>query len=120
MNHTYPHPKVNFIVWLGLLGAPTIWLTNLLTSYLLVLYVCKGGPHFTLHLVPTIFLTLVAGIIVLSWIHRKSIPPKDDRDDAMLRERRFLATVSVMVSILFFLIILAQTIPTFIYDPCIF
>jgi hypothetical protein len=115
-----PHPKVNFIVWLGLLGAPTIWLTNLLTSYLLVLYVCKGGPHFTLQLLPLIFLSLVAGIILLSWIHHKSIPSKSETDDALLRERRFLAMLSILVSCLFFLIIVAQTIPTFIHDPCVF
>jgi hypothetical protein len=117
---TLPHPKVSFSLWLGLLGAPTIWLFNLLTSYLLVLYVCKGGPHFTLQLLPLIYLSLTAVIIVKTWLNHKSIPPKSEDDDAVLRERRFLTNVGLLISILFFLIILAQTIPTFVLDPCVF
>jgi hypothetical protein len=117
---TLPHPKVSFSIWVGLLGAPTIWLFNLLTSYLLVLYVCKGGPHFTLQLVPLIYLSLAGGIVILSWLNHKSIPLANDNDDAMVRARRFLTNVGVLISVLFFLVILAQTIPTFIYDPCVF
>lgn len=118
--NVFPQPKVRFSIWLGLLGVPTIWLINLLTSYLLVLYVCKGGPHFILQLVPFIFLSFAAGIVVLSWFNHKNIPPSSDSDDAIVRERRFLTNIGVLISVLFFFAILAQTIPTFIYDPCVF
>jgi hypothetical protein len=117
--NTFPSTKSDFSLWVGLLGAPTIWLINLQTNYLLVLYVCKGGPHSALFISALIWLGLAAGIIVLSLINFKSIPEAPD-DDVVLHARKFLAKVSIFVSILFFLIILAQAIPNFILDPCVF
>jgi hypothetical protein len=92
-------------LWTGLLLAPAAWLTSLEVGYVLVRPDCAAGTLLRQHLVHAVFLLIALGGLLVAWRARQA-------------EREFLATLGVLVSASFVLVLVAQWIPTFLIHPC--
>src|SRR3954471_585050 len=107
-------------LWLGVIGAPLVWLTQFIICYALVPYVCHTRKFFSFHLTNGIALLLVAAagaICWKEWIDSGSKSPQSEDCDR-LGSTRLAAVVGLLSCILSFLLILGQTIATFMVDPC--
>ncbi|HEX8141009.1 MAG TPA: hypothetical protein VF553_00315 [Pyrinomonadaceae bacterium] len=106
-------------LWAGVLVAPLAFLSNLQVNYTLAQKLCPGGPTSLLHLMTLLFLLIAALGAFVSWRNwgRAGREWPGEAEDKLTRNR-FLATLGLMLSALSFLLIVAQWIPQFIFNPC--
>jgi hypothetical protein len=107
-------------LWLGVLGAPFLYLCHHELNYTLVRLACASGKRWILPATSAVFLVLLLGSMGVSWrdIHRVPGMPDDAAPDAPLNRHRLLSVLGLMTGALFFLLVLAQGIATLILDPC--
>ena len=107
------------LLWAGVLTGPLAALVQLQTNYALVLWACGAGQTWALHLVALAALLLAAGAGALSlrnW--RKTGGGWDDGGAGVAARSRFMSVVGMFVSVISALVIIAQWIAVFVYDPC--
>ena len=107
-------------LWAGVLVAPLAFLFNLQVNYTLTQEICYAGwRKALLHIMTLFFLLLTTSGGLIAWRNwgRAGRKWPDESEDKRVRNR-FLAAVGLMFSALCFLIIVAQWIPQFIFDPC--
>ena len=102
--------REDFYAWLGILGPPTIWLTNFEIIYARVLPACAIKSNVWLIIVSLISLALIAGCGFLA-IRELGGPTEN-------KVRRFMGHVGVMSASLFALVTIAQIIAMLLMDPC--
>jgi hypothetical protein len=101
--------KEDFYAWLGMLGPPTIWLTNFEIIYARVLPACAIKSNIWLIISSLVCLTLIVGC---------GFAQRESGADAENRTRRFMAHVGWMSASLFALVTIAQIIAMLIMEPC--
>jgi hypothetical protein len=106
-------------LWAGVLVAPLAFLSGLQANYTLAQKLCPGGPTSVLHLTTLLFLLLALAGGLIAWRNWARAGGKwpDESAERVVRNR-LLAAVGVMISLLSALIIVAQWIPQFIFNPC--
>ena len=106
-------------LWSGLLLPPLAWFLHQQLSYTLVLWACATERQFVLHVVTVAMLSLVGASGFMAWRSRQRTG-RDGADKAggMLLRRRFMAVGGLLSSGMFFLVILAQGIPSFLLHAC--
>jgi len=106
-------------LWAGVLVALMAFLSNLQANYTLAQKLCPGGPTSLLHFTTLLFLVLalLGGLIAWRNWARAGQEWPDESAERVVRNR-LLAAVGVMISLLSALIIIAQWIPQFIFNPC--
>lgn len=116
-----------FSRWPGLtlvtLSAMLPWLAVLwtqLVSYFVVPWICAMGTTLPLHLVPALFLLLVAACFVQAFRDWRLVGGgfEDDRATVITRTR-FASMVAMASAIFCALLILAMWLPMFIIHPCL-
>ncbi len=106
-------------LWAGLLTAPLAFLLHLQVNYALVQQLCQSEHKRVLHLVTLVFLLIAAGGGLIAWRNWESSGRKWPMDAATVTERsRFMSIIGLLISALVILLLVAQLIPQFIYDPC--
>lgn len=116
----HPFRSINLRQWAGVVGAPVAWFAQLQTNYALVPAACRAAPTSVLVLSSVFFLTLAVGAAWLSWAGWRAEDgtwPKGS-DEGPPARRRFLAALGLLTSVLFFAVMVAQAIPTFIVPVC--
>ena len=107
-------------LWAGVLVAPVAFLFNLQVNYTLTQEICYAGwRKALLHIMTLFFLLLATSGGFIAWRNwgRAGRQWPDEAEDNAVRNR-LLSAVGLLFSLLCFLIIVAQWIPQFIFDPC--
>lgn len=105
------------MLWFGILGGPAAWSAHLLVSYGFV-YVVRGtGWVFLLHLTTlvTALVALAAGIAAWRGWRHPSAEDKAEMPDVAAR-RAFMGYTGLLLSGLFFLVILVEGTPPLFLD----
>jgi hypothetical protein len=115
-------PVSQFTIWVGLLGAAGAWALHLVYSYSLVPAACEAGMGPLMYLGIPVFLGLAAGAGYLSWrIFAISRNPESGAtiDEVQAMQRlRFMALSGLAMTAFFFMVIIAQSVPIIVQDPC--
>jgi hypothetical protein len=113
------HLRSQSLLWVGPLLPPMGWFGYLLVNYMLVPYACRTGSALLLYVTTLVALLMAASAGIVAWRIWQGVEPRwPDEADGMLPRNRFLAVLGLFSSGLFFLVILAQGIPTLILHPC--
>ncbi|HKG13264.1 MAG TPA: hypothetical protein VKB12_07990 [Pyrinomonadaceae bacterium] len=110
-----------FALWAGLLAGPVVWLLQFQTNYTLVPVLCRGGArNVALHAVFVVALLLVASAGLLAWRNfRAAGATAEGTDDSgVLPRTRFMSLLGLCVTGVFFLVILAQWVASWVFGPC--
>jgi CDP-diglyceride synthetase len=111
LNATKPgDTKEDFCAWLGMLGPPTIWLTNFEIIYARVLPACAIKSNIWLIVSSLVCLALIVGCGFLAL--------RECGTNEGTRSRRFMAHLGLMSASLFTLVTIAQVIAMLIMEPC--
>lgn len=112
--------RQNFALWIAVLGPATIWFIQLQTTYALVPWVCSSGKLWALHFASVLFVVLASVPGLIGWREwNASARRKSERESAGGGRRRFMALLGLMLTGLFVILIIAQAIPAFFFDPCL-
>ena len=112
--------RENLLLWVAVLGSAVVWFIQMQTGYAMVTWACAAGKTWPLHLVGVLFLILAAIPGFIGWkIWSAAAVTATERKSAGAGRRRFMALLGIMLTILFFLLIVAQIIPGFFVDPCL-
>jgi len=104
-------------LWAGVLVGPMAALIQLQVNYALVLWSCSHRSTWPLHLVS--ILALLATIVAVVLPYRLWQRVRIDEDGLGPAARtKLMAVVGILISTLSALLIIAQWIAVFIYDPC--
>ncbi len=111
LNVTKPgDTKEDLYAWLGMLGPPTIWLTNFEIIYARVLPACAIKSNIWLITSSLVCLALTAGCGFLAL--------RESGAGEQNKARRFMSHVGLMSASLFALVTIAQVIAMLLMDPC--
>jgi hypothetical protein len=101
-------------LWIGLLGGPVLWFTQLQTSYVLVMYARTSGRIWPMH-AATVFYLLLAGMVgLIAW---RAGQPRANEDRLARQRARFMSLTGLLVTAMFFIVILVQGVPSFLISP---
>jgi hypothetical protein len=111
--------KREVTLWAAVLAGPLIWFTAMQTNFVLAPWACAFGWKPALYVVSIIALAIVAGSGLLAHKHWKQLGEADAHEaGGSLPANRALAIGGMGLSAMFFLVIVAQTIPQFILGSC--
>jgi hypothetical protein len=117
--HYFSQGRGLLALWAGILLPPFAWFLDQQLSYLLVPWACVSGRQFILHLVTLTMLLLVVGSGFTAWHSwQRARHGGPDGAGGVEARSRFMAVGGLLSSIMFFLVIVAQGIPSFILNAC--
>ncbi|HEX3684184.1 MAG TPA: hypothetical protein VHU83_16745 [Bryobacteraceae bacterium] len=109
----------NLALWTGVLAGPFVWLLSFQANFTLAPWACEFNTKIALFLVTLVALVLVAGSGWLAWREwtelGKALP---DNAAGALGRSRIMALGGVLLSAMFFVVILAQAMPELILGAC--
>ena len=109
----------DFALWTGILAGPIIWLISFEAKFALAPWACVAQGKLGLYSVSILALILAAASGLLAWHEWKVVGQTAPGDsDGTLPRTRIMAIGGVLLSALFFLVILAQAIPEVILKAC--
>jgi hypothetical protein len=106
-------------LWTGLLAGPIVWLISFEANFALAPWACVTQGKAALYVVSILALLLSAGSGLLAWREWDELGKESPGDgEGALPRSRVMAIGGVLLSVLFFLIILAQAIPEVMLQAC--
>ena len=106
-------------LWAGVLLAPLAFLSHLQVNYTLTQKLCPSGRTLPLHVMTLVFLLITVLGCLIAWRSwRRAGKGLPDESEGEQTPGKFLGVVGMMLGFLSFLIIVAQWIPQFIFNPC--
>lgn len=109
----------DFALWTGILAGPIVWLVSFEATFALVPWACLFQAKLALYIVRILALALAAGSGVLAWRQWSDLGKQQPGEGAgALPRSRIMALGGVLLSSLFFIIILAQAIPELVLRAC--
>ena len=110
-----------FALWAALLAGPVVWLLQFQTNYTLVPLLCRSGAtNVALHAVFVVALLLVALAALVAWRNFRAVGETDEGpgDAGVAPRTRFMSALGLLVTAMFFLVIFAQWIASWVFGPC--
>ena len=108
-----------FALWAGVLVGPAVWLVQFQTNYTLVSLTCNHGGKWALHAVSVVALLLTAGAGFLAWDNWRDVGGGvKSKGRGVVPRSRFMSVLGLLVSGMFFLVILAQWVASWVFGPC--
>ena len=116
----FPRSGGLFALWACVLVGPAVWLVQFQTNYTLVSLTCNHGGKWALHAVSVVALLLTAGAGLLAWGNWRDVGGDARRNEGagVVPRSRFMSVLGLLVSGMFFLVILAQWIASWVFGPC--
>ena len=107
-------------MWACVLAGPVVWLLQFQANYTLVSLTCNHGGKWALHAVSVAALVLTAGAGLLAWSNWREVggDARQNEGASVITRSRFMSVLGLLVSSLFFLVILAQWIASWVFGPC--
>jgi hypothetical protein len=111
----------NLALWAGLLGTAVIWFVQLECNYALVPWACSTGNNWALYVRSVVFLVCGADPGWIAWrcLGAAEQDKGADRESTSGGRRCFMAMAGLLMSGMFFLLMLAQAVPNFFIHPCL-
>ena len=99
--------KSDLSLWIYVLAAPLVWFASLETNFALAALGPQGKP--ALYLISVAALVITASVGYLAWTNWRQLS-----NDGNAGSRRSLSMGAVVLSVMFFIVILAQALPNFL------
>lgn len=111
--------KRDLALWITVLAGPVVWLLSFEANYVLAPWACTFQAKLALYLVSLAALLLCAGSGMIAWRQWTELGREwpGTGGDALARGR-IMAISGVLLSAMFFLVVLAQAIPEVMFEAC--
>lgn len=106
-------------LWTGVLAGPIVWLLSFEANFALAPWACTFDAKLALYIISVIALLLAAASGLLAWRQWKELGQEwPGEGGGALPRSRIMAIGGVLLSAMFFLVILAQSIPEVVLGAC--
>ena len=106
-------------LWASVLTGPIIWFVQMQLKYQMVAPACQSGNQLLLHMIALVALIITAGAGLLGWrLWRETGRELPNEAAGVMPRSRFMAFCGLILSITFFLVIIAQEIPDLFVSAC--
>ena len=106
-------------LWIGVLAGPIIWLTQFEINFILAPLACAFGWKWVVLLIMLVSVLAIGWAGLLSWRVWSAAGKQWPEDEAVEISRvRLMAVGGVILSAGFAMVVIAQSIPTFILGAC--
>jgi hypothetical protein len=106
-------------LWTGVLGGPVVWLLSFEANFALAPWACTFDAKLALYIVSVVALVSAAASGLLAWRQWKDLGQEwPGEGGGVLPRSRIMAIGGVLLSAMFFLVILAQALPEIILGAC--
>lgn len=106
-------------LWVGLFAGPVAFLLELQINYMVVPWACRTGHRFVLYLVVLLALLITAVGLFSAWRGWNQMGREwPDESGGAVPRNRFMAAMGIVLSLFFFIVVLALGIPNFVLHPC--
>jgi hypothetical protein len=111
--------KRDLLLWTGILGGAIAWLLSFEANFALAPLACVMQGKLALYVISLIALAVTAGCGLLAW-KQWTMAGREwpGNGGGVLSRIRVMAIGGVLLSAMFFIVILAQAIPEVILAPC--
>jgi hypothetical protein len=119
MNEAQKHSAGLVALWIGVLLPPIVCAIQMETNYVLVRQACAAHRSLALYVVAVgaMAATILCGALsARTWKRFGSVWPTGAADVAT--RVRFISVLGMMSAVISFLVILAQALASFKFDPC--
>lgn len=110
------------VQWAGLLAGPAAWGLHMQANYSLVPLACKRGGEIYIHLVTILALLITVLGAFAAWRLWQAGGREEEEVDSdggsRFSRARFMGALGLLTGALFFIVIVAQEIPSFFFQPC--
>jgi hypothetical protein len=106
------------VSWIGLVAGPLAWALDESVSYMIVPWACETHRHLPLHFVSLASLLLVAAGAVFAWrdwAKRRGVSSEREETEG---RAHFVALLGLLLCLFFGLVVLAEGVAKFYFDPC--
>jgi hypothetical protein len=111
--------KRDLALWTGILTGPIIWLLSFEANFALAPWACVFQAKLALYVVSIIALAVAAASGLLAWREWEALGREWPGDgEGTLPRSRVMAVGGILMSAMFFLVILAQAIPELMLRAC--
>ena len=111
--------KRDFALWTGILAGPIVWLLSFVANFALAPWACIFQAKLALYIVSLIALILSVGSGAVAWTQWGQLGRKwPDEGGSVVCRSRGLAVAGVLLSAMFCLVIIAQSVPEIILEAC--
>jgi hypothetical protein len=115
----FNQPGGIFVLWAGVLAGPLVWLFDQQIKYMFLTYLCSPAGLVWLHLISLLSLLSIMAAAYLSWRNwQRAGSSLPDHKGGTLARSRFMSLLGMLMNGLFSLLILAQWLPGFFFNPC--
>lgn len=122
IRHQNPEPVSQLSLWFGLFGGAAAWAAHLVLAYGLVPFACSEGLEILLYLTVPVTVVIALAAAVFSWRgwrRSRNYAGTDENGDQVVHQRVWFMSLSGLVmSLFFFAVIVAQTVPILTQSPC--
>ena len=106
-------------LWTGIFAGPVVWLLSFEANFALAPWACEFQNKLALFIVTVLALILVASAGLLAWREWKAVGKTwPGGAGGTLAREQIMAGSGILVSAMFFLVIVAQAIPNLILGAC--
>jgi hypothetical protein len=106
-------------LWAGILAGPIAWLLSLQIGFMVVPWACATGKHLAVQIVMLLCLLLVATAGLIAWRNWHGAGAEwPGEADGILPIERFMSIGGVLLSSIFFLLIVAESVSALILGAC--
>jgi small-conductance mechanosensitive channel len=106
-------------LWTGILAGPVVWLLSFEANFALAPWACEFNNKLALFLVAIFALVLVAGSGLLAWCEWNATGKVwPGGAGGPLARERVMAGCGILLSAMFFVVIVAQAVPNLLLGAC--
>jgi TRAP-type C4-dicarboxylate transport system permease small subunit len=115
----FNQPGGIFALWTGVLAGPVVWMLDQQIKYMFLTYLCSPAGRAWVHLISILSFLCIIAAAFLSWRNwqRAGSTLSDDKGGTFGRSR-FMSLLGLLMNGLFSLLIVAQWLPGFFFNPC--
>jgi hypothetical protein len=106
------------LLWLLILTGPIIWFANLEANFAVAGWVCAWRSRLVLAVISAVALAVVAASGLVAWREHYGLQRQADAPVTGSPALRVMAIGGAILSAMFFVVILAQVVPTIFLDGC--
>jgi hypothetical protein len=111
--------KRNLLLWTGVLAGPAVWLMSFEANFALAPWACIFQAKLALYVISLVALALCAASGMLAWRQWTELGREwPGGAGGALPRSRIMAIGGVLLSAMFFIVVLAQAIPEVLLEAC--